>query len=222
MIKIIKDKQLIEDIFNYNVVLYGMGINNAMNKGFSYDIALHFPVVYAEENETGYGNLNKYGTIRITDVYRTIKFCACYCYNIGLKRKNNGVFIDYELLEKCLNLVKERFNKTVKIVSPIIGQDKYDGNGDKETIINIYSKVFGDEYDITLYDFEQWDFKANIYKERVDLTSQYKNGKITKDELKEKQRETEWKRLHGIYEKMPDDYEYKQNLWAKPRISIKN
>ena len=30
--RIIKNKQLIEDVHNYDVVLFGMGINNAMNK----------------------------------------------------------------------------------------------------------------------------------------------------------------------------------------------
>ena len=63
--RIIKNKQLIEDIYNYDVVLFGMGINNAMNKGFSYDIALNFPDVRVNENSTGYGDLRKYGKIHV-------------------------------------------------------------------------------------------------------------------------------------------------------------
>lgn len=218
MVKIVENKQLIEDVFNYDVVLYGMGINNAMNKGFSYDIALNFPVVYEEENKTGYGDLRKYGNIRITNINPI--FCACYCYNLGMIRKNNGRFIDYELLNKCLEIVKHNF-KGKRIVSPIIGQDKYDGNGDKEIILDLYNRAFCDDTDIILYDFEQHDFKELIYKERLNISSMFKEGKITRSEMKEKQRQCEWKRLHGIFEKVPDDYVYNPKLWTKERISVK-
>jgi len=215
---IVKNKQLIEHIFEYDVVLFGMGINNAMNKGFSYDIAINFPEVKENEDSTGYGDTRKYGKIHITSINQKLDVCACYCYNIGLKKNNNGVFVDYNALETCLETVSRDF-RGKRIASPIIGQDEYDGNGDKEKIIAIYKKIF-QNYDITLYDFIQQDFRRERYKEAVTIRKKYSDGEITKDEFKHLKKLNEWKRLTGIYKPMPDDFEYKPRKKSLNKIPI--
>ena len=212
MIKIVKDKQLIDDVHQYDVVLFGMGINNAMNKGFSYDIALNFSDVRDSENSTKYGDLSKYGTVHVT-VVNNISFCACYVYSLTSK----GVTIDYDALRKALELIKNHFHKK-KIVSPIIGQDKYDGNGDKEKILNIYREVFDERFDVTLYDFVQHDFATEIYKQTLTLRKQYREKLITKEEFLEGRRKLEWRRTHGIFEDVPDDYEYKPKVKNKQKF----
>ena len=221
MIQTISDKQLIEDVHNYDVVLFGMGINNSMNKGLAYDIALNFPEVHANENLTGYGDTRKYGTVGETLTEDGVRFCSCYCYNIGLKRKNNGVFIDYEALEKCLTHIHNH-HKNKRIASPIIGQDKYDGNGDKQKICNIFEKVFGSECDLTLYDFVQQDFKEERYKEAVAARKAYTDGKISKEEFTHLKKINEWKRIHGIFKEMPDEFEYKPRRKTQNKIVISN
>ena len=35
---IVEGKQLIEHVLEYDIILFGMGINNSMNNGFAYDI----------------------------------------------------------------------------------------------------------------------------------------------------------------------------------------
>lgn len=211
---VVEGKQLIEHVFEYDVILFGMGINNSMNNGFSYDICVNFPEVKENEDSTGYGDIRKYGKTHETKVNKLV-FCACYCYNIGLKAKQNE-FINYASLEKCLLAIKKKY-KDKKIASPIIGQDKYDGNGDKEKILEIFNKVFGDS-NVTLYDFEQEDFKKERYKEAVALKKQYKDGNIGKDEYIKLKKENEWKRLNGIYKKMPDDFIYKLKRKAENKI----
>ena len=218
--RIIKNKQLIEDIYNYDVVLFGMGINNAMNKGFSYDIALNFPDVRVNENSTGYGDLRKYGKIHETKTDDGVIFCACYCYNQGLKRKTNKVYVDYDLLEECLVDVYKKY-KTKRIVCPIIGQDKYDGEGDKNRILEIFHRVFPDECDITLYDFIQQDFKTERYKDAVLARKRYTDGEITKDEFKHLKKINEWKRLNGIFKEMPDEFEYKPRKKTQNKIIVR-
>lgn len=213
--RVIEGKQLIEDVFDYDVILFGMGINNSMNNGFSYDIAVNFPEVKENEDSTGYGDKRKYGKTHETKVKNKLTFCACYCYNVGLKNKQD-VFIDYESLENCLLVIKKKY-KDKKIASPIIGQDKYDGEGDKEKIISIFEKVFGNDSDVVLYDFIQQDFRAERYKEAVILKKQYKDGNITKEEYVRLKKENEWKRLHGIYEKMPEDFVYKLKRKAEKK-----
>ena len=216
---IIKDKQLIEDVYNYDVVLFGMGINNSMNKGFVYDIALNFPDVRENENSTGYGDIRKYGRIHETKNEDGVVFCACYCYNLGLKRKCNGAFIDYEALENCLNEVYKK-HKNSRIACPIIGQDKYDGNGDKNKIIEIFNRVFSSECDVTLYDFVQQDFRTERYREAVSARKKYTDGKISKDEFKHLKKINEWKRLNGIFKEMPDEFEYKPRKKAQNKIVV--
>lgn len=217
--KIINNRQLIEDVHYYDVILFGMGINNSMNKGFSYDIAINFPKVRDCENETGYGDIRKYGNVHETKIESGTVFCACYCYNVGLKKKCNGVFIDYNSLEKCLFDVYNKY-KNKRIACPIIGQDKYDGNGDKEKIVEIFNKVFTDKCDVTLYDFVQQDFRAERYKEAVAARKKYTDGKITKEEFKHLKKINEWKRLNGIFKEMPDEFEYKPRKKAQNKITI--
>lgn len=214
-----KNNQLIEDVYDYNVILFGMGINNSMNKGFSYDIALNFPEVKENENNTGYGDIRKYGTIHETKISDSLIFCACYCYNIGLKRNENSVFIDYDALESCLNLVYSRY-KGKRIAAPIIGQDSYDGNGDKDRILGIFNIVFADKADITVYDFIQQDFKKERYKEAVIARKNYMDGVISKDEFKHIKKVNEWKRLNGIYKEMPNEFEYKPRRKNKNKIVL--
>ena len=218
MIRIIKDRQLIEDVHNYDVILYGMGINNSMNNGFAYDIALNFPIVKETEDATGYGDIRKYGEINEVET-ESLLFCACYSYNVGLKRKNNGEFIDYAALENCLHKIHNKY-KGKHIASPIIGQDKYDGNGDKDKLTKLYEQVFSD-CDITLYDFIQQDFRTERYKEAVELRKKYKNREITRDEFTYGKKLNEWKRLHGIFKKMPDGFVYNEKCKSKNKISIK-
>ena len=50
MINIIKGNDLINDIFDYEVILFSMGINNSMGNNFSYEIGLNFPQVKENEN----------------------------------------------------------------------------------------------------------------------------------------------------------------------------
>lgn len=216
---IIKNEQLINNVHDYDVILFGMGINNSMNKGISYEIALNFPKVKISEDATGYGDTRKYGKTHETKVSDNLSFCACYCYNIGLKKKNNGVYIDYEALEDCLTTVHEIY-KGKKIASPIIGQDEFDGNGEKNKIIEIYKRVFGDYTNLTLYDFVQCDFRKERYKEAVAIRKQYTDGIITKEEFKHLKKINEWKRLNGIFKNMPDEFEYKPRRKTQSRIVV--
>ena len=215
----IHNKQLIEDIYKYDVIIYGMGINNAMNNGILYDIALNFPEVKDSEDCTGYGDMRKYGNIHEIKISGGLIFCACYCYDVGLKNKNNS-FIVYDFLKSCLKQVCKKY-KRKKIASPIIGCSPYDGNGDKEKIISIYNEMFSDGYDITLYDVDQQDFKKERYKEAVALRKKYIDGEITKKEFFELRKINEWKRLNGIFKEMPDDFEYTPCRKSKSKITIK-
>lgn len=207
-------EELLPKIKDYDVILFGIGLNHAFNQGFLYELALNFPDIKHRENcGTGYGDRRKYGTI-FTIVSHDSEadgkiFCACYMNNGGYNRKNGNLdCVKYDSLEKCLTAVKERFRGySYKIAAPVIGANYYDGAGDKEKILNIFRKVFTD-VDIDLYDYEQRDFKTENFRQFNQANSDYKNGIITKEEYELKKRQLSWQKLHGIFKKMPEDFQY--------------
>ena len=200
------EKELLPNIKKYDVVLFGMGINNAFNAGLLYEIALNFPEVRKQENEKSpYGDRRKYGEILEVKT-EGITFCACYVSNGGYCDK---VAIQYDYLEKALNAAKKKYCG-LKICAPIIGANYYDGRGDKTKIKSIFEKVFCDS-SIDLYDYEQKDFKLEIFKKSNEAYSEYKNGNISKEEYELKKRELSWIKTNGIFKEMPADYTYKTN-----------
>ena len=199
------EQELLPNIKKYDVVLFGMGINNSFNRGLLYDIALNFPKVRKEENSLSpYGCKTKYGTILPIQV-EDIIFCPCYM-NDGGYCSWNGVkdFVRYEELEKCLKTVSSRF-KGKKICAPIIGVSYYDGNGNREKLLNIFEKCFID-CDVDIYDYIQLDRKLDNFRKKNENYQRYKRGEINKEQYEENYRKIMWQIEHGIFEKMPNDY----------------
>ena len=217
-------EELFPKIKDYDVILFGMGLNHSFNQGFLYELALNFPNIKMHENiGTGYGDRRKYGTIFSIVSHDSEAdgkiFCACYMNDGGYNRKNGDLdCVKYDSLEKCLIAVRERFRGfSSKIAAPIIGASYYDGAGDKEKILSIFKKVFTD-VDIDLYDYEQKDIKTENFKQFNQAYSDYKNGKITKEEYEFKKRLLTWQRLHGVLKQMPDNYRY---IGKKDLIRVK-
>lgn len=204
MVNIVNRENLIEEVKNYDVVLFPMGVNNSMNKGFSYEIGLNFPQVKNNENRSNYGDLRKFGTIN-SIVVDDITFVSCYVHNGGYNKKSE-CFINYEYLDSCLKEVVNKFNGK-KIVSPIIGANLSDGNGDKKKIISIFENRFT-ECDITLYDFIERDYKLECFRKIAELRENLKNKKITFEEYKEERSNIEWRRRNGIFLERPKEYFY--------------
>ena len=44
-------EELLPKIKDYDVILFGMGLNHAFNQGFLYDLALNFPDIKKCENK---------------------------------------------------------------------------------------------------------------------------------------------------------------------------
>lgn len=217
MIKIVKDTPLIEDVFEYDVILFAMGINNSMANGFSYDIALHFPTVLENEGRYQYGDLRKYGTIHET-VCSGLTFVACYVKNPAAKKNKSDVFVLYDFLEECIKMVKEKY-KGKKIACCIIGSNEYDGNGDKEKIIEIFEKYFKKSGSLTLYDYKQKNFYDEMYKKIKHAYYMLIHKAITFEEYLEIRRVIEWRKKKGIFSEVPKDYVFKLKRKNKRKIT---
>ena len=205
MIKIVNDKNLIFDVWKYDVILVPMSINNSMNKGFKYEIGINFPYVKEEEQKTPYGDNRKYGMVKTVRTDGLI-FCLCYMYVTPCAKKHKKDFVKYDSLEQCLkNVVKLYSGK--KIASPIMGSDVYDGSGDKDNILAIYEKICG-KIDITLYDYIQRDYRKDIFIEIAVLHKKLKEKEVSLDEFIKIRIEIELRRRYGIFKKMPENYKY--------------
>lgn len=199
---------LIENVFSYDVILVGMGIYNSFSGGFAYDIKLNFPNVENVANKKfPYGDRRKYGTI-LSIEYENVTLCLCYFHNGGFKKDSNGVFVDYDYFRECIKKAEERF-RGKKIAAAGIGTSKFDGNGSPDKINEILRDIFS-ETDIYLYPPVNETFDDVMYKKLVELKRKRREEKMPYDEYLKAKNEIYWKRKHGIFEKMPENYEHKK------------
>ena len=219
MLRIIKDTPLIEEIYEYDVILYSMGVNNSMSKGFNNDISVNFPKVKESECSYRYGDNRKYGTIHEFES-DGIKFVSCYIKTPEKKRRKTDLFVSYEYLDLCLEKVS-RIYKGKRIASKILGSDEFDGNGDREKIMKLFEKHFsGKGNDITIYDYIQEDYSETVYKKIRQAHYNYKHKLITTEDYLELRRVLEWRKRHGIFEEVPEDFKFTPKKKMKRKITF--
>ena len=215
MITIIKNKPLINDVYQYDVILVGTNIMNALGNGFQYQIKINFPLVDEINKSTNYGDKRKLGTVKV--INDTPIFCLCYINKGNYRSDIIKDYLDYEALEKCLKLINDNFQGKT-IATTIIGLSKYEGNGNKNKILSIIEDNTKD-INITLYDFEQPDKEEDRNQRWHNIVSQI--GKISTEEYRELKKQYYWVNAFGIHKPLPKDiteYEIKQLIKNKGRV----
>jgi hypothetical protein len=205
MIKIIEKERLIDNIFDYDIVLVPMSNNNSMQHGFKHEVAINFPSVRYEANKTAYGDMRKFGTI---DTFESnhIQFCLCYMYTTPCYKQGGSDHVRYDDLRKCLYEVAERYNG-YRIGMPVIGSSKYDGNGDRKRIFEIINETLS-KLDVTVFDYDDYDDIHDIFVEIATVRQRLKDKEIDIKEYLRIRSEIEWRRRYGIYKPMPEGYTY--------------
>lgn len=197
MITIIKDKELINDIFQYDVILIGTSIMNSLGNGFQYQIKINFPFVEKINKETNYGDKRKLGTVKV--VNSNPIFCLLYI-NSGRRRPDiNPEYLDYDALENCIKLINENFQGK-KIASTIIGLDKFEGDGDRHKILDIIQNN-STNIDLYLYDYQQISLDDERNERWNYIVSQI--NKISRVEYEKLKKEYIWRNAFGIYKPIP-------------------
>ncbi len=153
MVNVIKNIDLFDDIQKYDIILVGANTYHTMGNGFNRKIRVHYPSVYDADMETKYADKNKLGDV-ISVVCDNKIFVICYIahgYNFRPDLKPD--FLNYDALKDCIKKINIEY-KGRKIASTILGHSKFEGNGDKNRIIEII-KNYSLDIDLTLYDYFQ-------------------------------------------------------------------
>lgn len=153
MVNIIKDVDLFEHVDEYEAVLIGTGTYCAMSQGIQLKVMLNYPYVYNKNLETKYGDPNKLGTILESEHEKDPKFCLCFIYEGNFRPDIRKDYLSYESLEKCLSLVNILY-RGKNIATTLLGASRFDGNGDRDKIMEIFERTLID-VNVTIYDYFQ-------------------------------------------------------------------
>ena len=164
MLKIVKDKDPIWDVDNFDVLLIGTSTYNQLNGGFQSKVKYKYPIVEEENNKTKYAYTSKLGT-RLTIYGRPTISLMYVC---GYPRPNTET-VNYEALERCLRTANAEF-KGKKVITTIVGASPFDGNGNKDRCLEIIEESTSD-LEIWVYDYKQKKRKDEIEEQRCYLKS---------------------------------------------------
>lgn len=154
MINVIKDVDLFEHVSDYDAVLIGTNTYCTMSQGIQLKIMLNYHYVYEKNLETKYADPEKLGTILECKSDGEPTFCLCFITNsYNFRPDLQKDFLSYESLEKCLRLVNLLY-RGKKIATTLLGASRFDGNGDKDKIMEIFNNTIKD-VDLTIYDYHQ-------------------------------------------------------------------
>lgn len=154
MIKFIKDEDIYDHFGEYDVVLIGTNLYCTMSQGVQLKVMLNYPYVYDKNLETRYGDVDKLGTVLHCEKEGEPTFCLCFItvgYNFRPDKEKD--YLSYEALEKCLRLVNVLY-KGKRVACPLLGSSRFDGNGDRDRILEIFNENTSD-IDLTVYDYFQ-------------------------------------------------------------------
>lgn len=190
---IIHNKPLIEDIFNYDLIIIGTGIHNTLGNGFQYDMKINFPIIEETVKKTKYADPRKLGTVSVINMNPIV--CVGYIHKGGYRSDLKNDYLDYEALKNVLELIDENF-ESKKIATTLIGCSQYDGNGDKNRVFSLF-ETLSDRNEYFIYDYEQRDYRTVNNEKWAKIIEQV--GKIPYEELRRLKDEYIKIRKYGIY-----------------------
>lgn len=181
-----------------------------MGNGFQREIAINFPTVKEANAMSPYANPKKLGNI-LPVIERGVTFAICFINKGRYRPDLNPEYIDYDALKKILVQVNKDY-KDKKIASTILGNSIFEGDGNKEKIIEIFNECC-ENIDITLYDYQQESIQDKQYKAWQKIKDSI--GKVPKEEYYKMKQKYMWERNHGIYNPMPENFTWRKKFKTK-------
>jgi hypothetical protein len=192
-INIISNRFLIEDVFNYDIIIVGTGIHNALGNGFQYDIKINFPPVEDAIKKTPYADARKLGTVIV--IPGKPIFCVGFIHKGGYRKDIVPDYLNYDALKDVLYLIDDNFQNK-KIATTLIGCSKFDGNGDRNKILELFNGL-SEKNEYFIYDYEQRDYREVHNEKWAEITALV--GKIPHAELRKLKDEYIKIRKYGIH-----------------------
>lgn len=144
---------------DFEVIAQGCNCHCVMGSGLAKDLKNKIPEVFAVDCETVAGDRSKLGTITYT---KENPFTVVNCYT-QYDKGNNGIYADYDAIEKSLQMLKDTFPGK-KIGLPKIGAGR--AGGDWDIIKPIIEKIFCDDSDdVTIVYFSEFDAGIPLSKQ---------------------------------------------------------
>ena len=134
MITIVKDIDLIDHLDEYDIILVGTNLYCTMSQGFQLKVMLDYHYVYEKNLESKYGDKDKLGTLLECSSDGEPTFCLCF-------------------ITEGYNFRPDIY-KDKKVACTLLGNSRFDGNGDKDKILSIFNDTIKD-LDLTIYDYYQ-------------------------------------------------------------------
>lgn len=154
MINVIKDVDIYDHFGEYDVILIGTNLYCSMGQGVQLKVMLNYPYVFEKNLETKYGDMTKLGTVLECSKEGEPTFCLCFIVKgFNFRPDLQKDYLSYEALENCLKLVNVIY-KGKKVACPLLGASRFDGNGDKEKIYEIFNNCMTD-VELTIFDYFQ-------------------------------------------------------------------
>lgn len=163
--KIIKDKDPIYDVADFDVVLLGTSVFCTLTGGFQSKMRFRYPILMERNDAMPYGDMRRLGT-RLTIDCNDVTVSLLY---ICTSPDSRRVFVDYDALERCLRTSNAEF-KGKKVLTTILGSSPFDGNGDKERCLEMMRQFLAD-VDVTVYDYKQLSRKAEKKRQQTFINS---------------------------------------------------
>lgn len=167
-VEVIKDKDLIFETDNYDVILVGTSIYNMLTQGFQSKMAQKYPDIVTMNNSTPYADRRKYGK-RATLPGEPIISLMYICGYPHSKRD----FLNYEALETCLQTANQEF-KGKNVATTLLGTSLFDGNGDKDRCMKIIEDNTPD-LNLSVYDYLQLNRRVEIAQQLSKFNVYAKN-----------------------------------------------
>lgn len=191
MLNIIKDVDIMNDIGKYDIILIGTNVYCTLGQGVQRDIALNYPYAREKNLKMRYGDPKRVGTIleckedgepTITLLY----IIKGYPYRKSLDED----YLNYSALETCLKKVNKLY-KGKTVATTMLGCSRFDGNGNKDRVLEIMERTLGD-VNVYVYDF----FQKSRDEKQVEMLKAEEKIKQTDRELyyrtvKERKRKAE-------------------------------
>ena len=154
MLNIVKDIDLINDIPKYDYTIIPTNCYCIFGNGFASKVKRLYPYTFEYDKRTNYADKNKLGSILEVNYFDEPKFIIAYVsFGINFRPDLQKDYLDYNALTTVIKKL-DIIYKDKNIAAPFIGCNKYDGNGDKEKVLNILKKNVNN-FKLTIYDYFQ-------------------------------------------------------------------